>query len=86
MLRTGTGVLSNVKIIIQKRENRISFPHWADEKSGNPEKVGRMASLPKYTFPPTMRPLNARQFTYVIIIQLFFQCFHYNVDNNLIVS
>ena len=27
------------------RENRISFSHWTDEKSGNPEKVGRIASL-----------------------------------------
>ena len=45
MLRTGIGILSNVKIIIQKKENRISFSHWTDEKSGNPEKAGRMASL-----------------------------------------
>ena len=47
MLRTGIGVLSNVKIIIQKKENRISCSHWTDEKSGNPEKAGRMASLIK---------------------------------------
>ena len=45
LLRTGVGLLSNVKIIIQKRENWISFSHWTDEKSGNPEKEGRMASL-----------------------------------------
>ena len=45
MLRTGTGILSNVEIIILKRENQFSFSHWTDEKSGNPEKVGRMASL-----------------------------------------
>ena len=45
MLRTGFGILSNVKIIIQKKENRISCSHWTDEKSGNPEKAGRMASL-----------------------------------------
>ena len=51
-LRTGTRILSNVKIIISKRENRISFSHWTDEKSGNPEKVGRMASLYYAVFVP----------------------------------
>ena len=45
MLITGIGILSNVKIIILKKENFISFSHWTDEKSGNPEKAGRMASL-----------------------------------------
>ena len=45
MLRTGIGILSNVEIIIQKKENFILFSQWIDEKSGNPEKVGRMASL-----------------------------------------
>ena len=49
MLRTGTGILLNVKIIIRKIENTISFSHWTDEKSGNPEKVGRMASLNSIT-------------------------------------
>ena len=34
MLRTGTGILSNIKIIIQKRDNGISFSHWTDEKFG----------------------------------------------------
>ena len=37
--------VSNVKMIILKKENRISFSHWTDEKSGNPEKAGRMATL-----------------------------------------
>ena len=45
MLRTGTRKHSNVKIINQKRENLNSFSHCTDEKCGNPEKVGRMASL-----------------------------------------
>ena len=45
MLQEYTGILSNVKIIILKRENQISFSHWTDEKNGNPEKEGRMASL-----------------------------------------
>ena len=49
MLRGGIGILSNVKAIIQKREKRISFSHWTDEKSRNLEKVGRMASLPILT-------------------------------------
>ena len=45
MLRTGIGILSIVKIIAQKRQNQISFSHWTDEKSGNPEKAGRMTFL-----------------------------------------
>ena len=32
--RNGTGILSNVKLIISKKENRISFSQWTDEKSG----------------------------------------------------
>ena len=57
MLRTDTGILPNVKIIIFKTENQISFSHWTDEKSGNPEKVGRMAS-PKLAI--KMSPLVVR--------------------------
>ena len=45
MLRTGTGILSNVKMIIEKREHQVNFFHWTDAKAGTPEQVGRMASM-----------------------------------------
>ena len=35
LLKNGIGILLNVKIIILKRDNQISFSHWTDEKSGN---------------------------------------------------
>ena len=38
-----TGLLSNVDSYL--KENRIAFSHWTDEKYGNPEKAGGMASL-----------------------------------------
>ena len=45
LFKSGKGKISNVKMFIQKRQTRISFLYWSDEKSGNPEKVRRMASL-----------------------------------------
>ena len=38
MLKTGIGILSNVKINIIKIENQISFSHWADENPENGKK------------------------------------------------
>ena len=45
MLRTVKKILVNVNMIIYKGENRITYSHWIDVKSGNLEKVGRMAPL-----------------------------------------